>query len=237
VEYPWVVNNLNLSENQRVLDIGSSSCSLLALLLASKRKYVVFATDIDDCVQGHIRWANRLGIGDQIRRKRFVVERQDATALTYEDETFDRITAVSTLEHMPDQEDTKAVKELGRVLKVGGLAVVTVPYNSTYKETFVDRSIYQRAYLGKPVFYERHYDRSSLHARLIAPSGLNLKRREYFGETGLRFERIWDFLPLSVKAVFAWMTPMFSALFIRKVDDSVNKGAKSVFFVLEKSAT
>lgn len=235
VEYPWVVNNLGVDKEQKILDVGSSSCSLLALFLASKREYTVFVTDIDDGVRKHFELARRLGLGDQIEAKRLLVEKQDATSLGYHDESFDRITAVSVLEHMPGEADSKAVRELSRVLKAGGLALMTVPYNYRYLETFVGKSVYQREYVGKPIFYQRHYDSLSLKERLIEPSGLMIKKIEYFGETGLSFERLWDMLPLPIKAMFSWMRPLFSTLFIREIDDSAFEGAMAAFLVLEKS--
>lgn len=234
VEYPWVLNSLSVKREQRILDVGSSSCSLLALLLASRRQYRVFVTDINDGVRKHFELARRLGLGDQIEAERLVVEKQDATSLTYRDESFDRVTAVSVLEHMPDNDDTRAVKELSRVLKDRGLAVLSVPFNCTYKETFVDKSVYERRYVGEPVFYQRHYDNLALHERLIEPSGLMKKRIEYFGEPGFRFEALWSMLPLSVKAIVGWMRPLFSTLFIRKIDDTSLKRAMAAFMVLEK---
>jgi cyclopropane fatty-acyl-phospholipid synthase-like methyltransferase len=236
VEYPWVINNLGLRKGRKVLDVGSSRCSLLPLLLASKGEHLIYITDIDDQVLQHIELAIKLGLEDEIKTGRLVVEKQDVTALTYQDETFDRVTAVSLLEHIADQGDTKAVKELSRVLKAGGLAVLTVPYNYKYKETFVRKSVYQRQYFGKPIFYQRHYDSGSLLERLIEPSGLRVKKIEYFGETGFRFERVWDSLPLSIKAMSGWMRPLFSTLLIRKMDDTSLTRAMAAFLVLEKSA-
>ena len=55
VEYPWVVNNLSITKEQKILDVGSSSCSLLPLLLASKRQYLIFVTDLDDHVLRHVK--------------------------------------------------------------------------------------------------------------------------------------------------------------------------------------
>ncbi len=236
IEYPWVLDKLSLSENQKILDVGSSSCSLLALLLASKRKYVVYATDIDDGVLRHLELARKLGLDDQIETRRFIAERQDATCLSYPDETFDRVMAVSVLEHFPHQEDHKAVKELSRVLRPGGLAVLTVPFSSRYKETFLDKSIYQRHYKGEPVFYQRHYDSLALKERLIGPSGLNVKMIEYFGERTVKFERIWYSLPVAIKAMFGWMMPLISTLFIREIDHTDLEKAMAAFFVLKKPA-
>jgi hypothetical protein len=49
----------------------------------------------------------------------------DATALPFPDGSFDRVVAAEVLEHLP--EDERAIAELTRVLKPGGLLAVTVP--------------------------------------------------------------------------------------------------------------
>jgi SAM-dependent methyltransferase len=51
--------------------------------------------------------------------------RGTAYALPFEDDSFDRIIAAEVLEHLP--EDDRAMGELFRVLKPGGLIAVTVP--------------------------------------------------------------------------------------------------------------
>ncbi|MCW2743545.1 MAG: putative methyltransferase [Mycobacterium sp.] len=49
----------------------------------------------------------------------------DATNLPFDDASFDRVIAAEVMEHIPD--DAKALGELTRVLKPGGLVAVTVP--------------------------------------------------------------------------------------------------------------
>jgi SAM-dependent methyltransferase len=51
--------------------------------------------------------------------------RGDATALPFADGAFDRVIAAEVLEHIPD--DQRALREIARVLRPGGLAAVTVP--------------------------------------------------------------------------------------------------------------
>ena len=51
--------------------------------------------------------------------------RGTAYALPFADDSFDRVVAAEVLEHLP--EDTRAMAELFRVLKPGGLMAVTVP--------------------------------------------------------------------------------------------------------------
>jgi SAM-dependent methyltransferase len=49
----------------------------------------------------------------------------DATALPFGDGVFDRVIAAEVLEHITDDQD--ALREIGRVLRPGGLLAVTVP--------------------------------------------------------------------------------------------------------------
>ena len=51
--------------------------------------------------------------------------RGTAYALPFADDSFDRVVAAEVLEHLP--EDSRAMRELFRVLKPGGLMAVTVP--------------------------------------------------------------------------------------------------------------
>jgi SAM-dependent methyltransferase len=49
----------------------------------------------------------------------------DATAMPFGDESFDRVIAAEVLEHVPA--DQRALREISRVLRPGGLLAVTVP--------------------------------------------------------------------------------------------------------------
>ena len=63
----------------------------------------------------------------------------DICALPFKDNTYDLIICNHVLEHIPD--DLKAMSELLRVLKPGGLAILQVPYQADRQETFQDDSI------------------------------------------------------------------------------------------------
>lgn len=63
----------------------------------------------------------------------------DICALPFEDNSYDMIICNHVLEHIP--EDRKAMSELLRVLKPGGLAILQVPYQADRLETFQDDSI------------------------------------------------------------------------------------------------
>lgn len=63
----------------------------------------------------------------------------DICNLPFEDNTFDVILCNHVLEHIPD--DTKAMQELYRILKVGGMGIFQIPQDLSREKTFEDDSI------------------------------------------------------------------------------------------------
>lgn len=63
----------------------------------------------------------------------------DICNLPFEDNSFDTILCNHVLEHIPD--DTKAMQELYRVLKPGGMAILQIPQDLDRKVTFEDNTI------------------------------------------------------------------------------------------------
>jgi SAM-dependent methyltransferase len=63
----------------------------------------------------------------------------DICNLPFEDNSYDIIFCNHVLEHIPD--DTKAMQELFRVLKKGGMAILQIPQELARETTFADDSI------------------------------------------------------------------------------------------------
>ena len=63
----------------------------------------------------------------------------DITALEYPENHFDFILCSHVLEHIPN--DTKAISELFRVLKLGGWGILQVPFEIDREKTYEDDSI------------------------------------------------------------------------------------------------
>ena len=63
----------------------------------------------------------------------------DICSLPFDDNSFDVILCNHVLEHIPD--DTKAMKELYRILKPGGWGVLQIPQDLTRATTFEDNTI------------------------------------------------------------------------------------------------
>ena len=68
-----------------------------------------------------------------------VTHQLDITALPFADGTYDVVMAHHVLEHIDD--DTRAMAELFRVLKPGGLAVLSVPLNGTRAATYENPAV------------------------------------------------------------------------------------------------
>ena len=63
----------------------------------------------------------------------------DICNLPFEDNQYDVLFCNHVLEHIPD--DTKAMQELYRVLKPGGMAIIQIPHDLNIDTTFSDESI------------------------------------------------------------------------------------------------
>jgi len=67
------------------------------------------------------------------------IKKIDATNIPYETNTFDLIICNHVLEHIPDY--LKAISEIHRVLKLGGIAILQTPYSKLLSKNFEDVNI------------------------------------------------------------------------------------------------
>ena len=139
VEYEFVARNLMSPRRQAaILDIGSGGSRLAkAINEFGKGKWQVFRIDIaeSDC--------------DIM---------MDARMIGFRKEVFSQVICISTIEHIgigidggdddDDDGDIKTVKEILRILKKGGSAIITVPYGKIKK---LDHRVYDRQALSRLV--------------------------------------------------------------------------------------
>ena len=153
VEYEFVARNLMSSQKQAaILDIGSGN-SILAEAISKfgKGKWAVFRVDIE---------------------KSNCDIRMDARMTGFRKAVFDQVICISTIEHIgigtdypgyyDDDGDIKTIKEIVRVLKKGGNAIITVPYGKVMKPT------------------HRVYDRHALSRLLDVDTGSLVEARKEF---------------------------------------------------------
>ena len=230
-EFSFVLNNLpTLQDSTKILDLGSPKT--VSLILARKDNAVVCTTDIRfGPVQEIRRFASAPG-KSSANNGVVLGSVEDGRSLPHSDDTFDAAFAVSVLEHIPNDGDSAAVSEMARVVRPGGLILITVPYAGRFHETWVDKPVYEREQLGnEAVFFQRHYDLSRLERRLVGPSGCELVRRELWGEPVIPVESLLGRLG-KVSLVMSPLEAFLAAAFLRPVKPN-DHAAMAAFLVLK----
>ena len=240
VEVPAVLSQLRTEPGHRVLDIGSPK--LPSLFLWFRMSAEVYATDllpyfVEECSY----FSGRLSNGRN--QDTYHIETQDARKLTYPDNFFDRIYAISVLEHIEGNGDSDAVREIARVLKPGAICCLTVPFAKQYDEETINPELYRKFYYGlreqetsstPTVFWQRKYDSNALRSRLIDASGLIVSVTELYGERWFAFERFYASLPSALRVLLSLPGPLFSRLFLYKVNGPGASNPKTALLVLRK---
>jgi len=132
VEYDFVSRYLvSQKRNATILDVGSAGSSLAQVAEEFGSKWQVFGIDL---AKG----------GDAI---------MDARSIGFRNRSFDQVISISAIEHIglghgisDKNGDSRAMKEILRILKKGGSAIVTVPYGSEKKP---DHRVYDRKALAR----------------------------------------------------------------------------------------
>jgi SAM-dependent methyltransferase len=232
-EFSYVCRQFENLLGGRLLDVGSPKD--LAAILAGRGSYEVISTDIlEEEVEISRRYSEAQGLYGT-GPGRVTARVQDGRHLDFPDNSFDAAFSVSVLEHIPDEGDSSAIRELVRVVKPGGLVVVTTPYDREYRETFVDEEVYERGYRGDPVFFERHYDPMSLTKRLLDPAGADVIDLQIWGESGIRIERLMARLGKG-RALLSPVEAFLSAAFLRRLPEGTGN-PMAAFLTLRKPAT
>jgi len=236
LEYKLVFEELQPLKNDRILDIASPK--LLSLFLADRVGAEVFSTDIDDYFLDDYLFFREI---KGIREGRFHVLVEDGRKLSFKNNFFSKVYAISVIEHIPESGDTACLKEIARVLVPGGKCVITVPFSPISKNEYKKTDeIYWAKSSGKgnengKIFYQRRYSEEDLYERLISPSGLKLHKLQFIGEKILRnsSKEHCDFL----HPITGHIQPILSHLFHTKPASSWKELKKplAALIVLEKA--
>ncbi len=232
VEFSFVFRNLAARRNDRILDVGSPK--ELAFFLARRRECSIVYTNILSSEVEVTEQYIRAQPGKVNQPPRIVTQIEDGRSLTFEDNSFDGAYSVSVIEHIPENGDSRAVSELFRVVKPGGRVVITVPFDRQYRETFVQRPVYERGVeQGARVFYQRHYDERSLNQRLVAHAGGRLNKLEIWGESSVRVEKLLERigrlrLPLSP------LEGLLAGVFLHQANEKAGSHPMAAFLAFEK---
>lgn len=224
VEYPEVVRRLELGIGDRLLDVGSRY-SPLPQILAIEHGCSVTAVDPEPDFE-----RRQMAMAKRVPRARALIEQgklrflvRDAADLPFPAGSFEKIAAISVLEHILDERPV--VRELARVLAPGGRLVVSVPYDPHRDEP---RYFRRRAYVtgseSREDFYQRFYNDRNLEERLVQPSGLALYSLDRFGERGFNAHNMLfgnERIPWYVRrALFQPFAPLLAPILIRPLEPS-----------------
>ena len=196
VEYRLALEEGRFAPGERVLDVGSPK--LLSLWIADRLRAEVVATDIESYFIEEYELLRRIR---RVSEDRLRLGVQDARRLDFEDASFHKVYSASVLEHIPDDGDTVAIRELARVLAPGGRCVVTVPFWPTSRTDWRAPDFYWSGASADDatgrVFYQRRYSEEDLRVRLIEPSGLRLAALRFVGDRidAGRDRELCEFLP------------------------------------------
>lgn len=236
-ETRYILRRLDVRPGQRVLDIGSPK--LLSLFLAARLRAEVHATDLVDYFFERYAVYARRALGRE--RGRYQVGREDARALTFPANHFERVFSISAIEHIPDDGDSRAIREIARVLAPGGVACLTVPWSDQgYLEEFKHRGdpdVYWAPGDGDTVFFQRAYDRAMLEQRLVRPSGLRLVDLSFWGERTVPVEHVIlnRRIPRSARMLLYPAHVVLARLFLRELLEAEPSQKKVACFTLQKA--
>jgi ubiquinone/menaquinone biosynthesis C-methylase UbiE len=207
LEYPLVYNNLELHERERYLDIGSGKSIFPLFVLQNKKCNVHIIDDesiINDSINYYRKIIKEIKLEKTLKYKFFIHRANNGIKLDFPNNYFDKISCISTLEHIKEDGDSIMMKTIARILRKGGRAIITFPFNSlNYIEEENPKEV---------GYFQRRYNFNAIKQRIIEPSGLKLKRAIYFGERYVKFGKLY----LENKfQKFHWLLPLFYYLFWR----------------------
>jgi SAM-dependent methyltransferase len=198
------------SRPARILDVGSPKC--FGLYLANKLEVQVEMTDFSRLnLDEYELMARRL---EANARGRVHFATQDARSLDYEDGAFDIVYSMSVIEHVEGEHgDSESIREMVRVLRPGGLLLLSVPFGPRYVEQLRKgfASAVVRTKDQSLNFYQRIYDRTALESRIL-PALRGLRVRSQW--TVLRERelpiRIFKSFGENVQGLLGFLNPLLS---------------------------
>jgi SAM-dependent methyltransferase len=190
LELPWAVEQLGAKPGERVLDLAGPK--LLSVVLARQG---VRVTAVDQLEREIETW--RALAGDVPGLELAVA---DGRSLPFDDEAFDHACSISVLEHIEEPGDAEALRELARVVRLGGRVLVTLPHARTYREDWRDSAVYANEPGSGRSFFQRWYDPPRVDALIAAAPELELLSRDV-----VRMSPNWN--EAYVRS-FPWLVPL-----------------------------
>jgi SAM-dependent methyltransferase len=183
-EFDYVNRNLHTVAGSRILDV--SSPYLFGFYQSTKinSDYYYTNPDLRDL-------DNVISLSKKIKFKaNYFAERIDALNLPFDNYYFDAILSISVIEHIYDEGDSLAMKEIWRVLKQEGKLILTFPVNKVYNAEYRNKDEYNLNVEKKSgkYFFQRIYDEQKIEERLLSSiNNYEIISKKVFGVTEKNF--------------------------------------------------
>jgi SAM-dependent methyltransferase len=173
-EFHELFNSLAHISFRKYLDV--SSPRLVPLIIIKQNKAVnadVINPDVRD-LQATEQLADALGLTDRCRFTNSKIETAE-----FVPGTFDLITCISVLEHIPSDRD--AVDKMWSLLRPGGRLILTLPCRNQTLEQYINYNNYGVLSPGVDgyTFWQRYYDNERLYAVIYKITGEPVKMAVY----------------------------------------------------------
>ena len=234
-EYYWfdtaIRNRLSSApaiRRPKILDVGSPK--LIGMHLAFDSEAEIALTDISEINVDEYRT-----MWEVLRKKakgkaNFLL--QDARALKFPDAEFDVVYSMSVIEHIEGEGgDSQAIRELLRVLKPGGLLVLSVPFGADYVEQkrVGFASAARKTGDSETYFFQRIYDPTAFQKRILDYTvGLEQITLTTVSRRNQWLARIFGSLGESARGVLGFVNPLLS-LAINRSSNGVDGSFKGKY--------
>jgi SAM-dependent methyltransferase len=197
----------------KALDLSSPKCFGLNMAYRYDGEFHLSDIDRPSVDEAEILW-NSIGRRGAQGTAHFSVK--DARFLKAPADTFDIVFAMSVIEHIEDRRnedpgepgDSQAIREMMRVLKPGGLLLVSVPFGPRYVEQkrVGLKGAATETTDAKPYFFQRIYTWKAAQEFILGPAGnprlleaASVQRRSgilanFYRHTGSNFRALFGFL-------------------------------------------
>jgi SAM-dependent methyltransferase len=177
-EFDYTNTNSQLIDRIKVLDISSPYLFGFFQSIKNNLDYHYINPDQRDL-------ANVISLSEGTKFKAdYSTQKMDALNLFYSNAYFDRVLSISVIEHIGDNGDSEAMKEIWRVLKPGGLLILTFPVKKIYEIEYRDKDEYNLNPENKSAeyFFQRIYDKQKIEERLLSSiTNYEITSKKVFG--------------------------------------------------------
>lgn len=180
-EYDFLWHALHKKKLEgNVLDISSPRL-ILAILMSKFRKLnVEFVNPDQKDLSATRELMNACGYSDRCKFSDSLIANLD-----FPSDSFDIITSISVIEHIPGEGDKAAVAKLWQMLRPGGSLILSVPCAREAFEEYIDFNEYGLLTPGEDgyTFGQRFYDEILLEKRIFCITGTPLNLAVYGEKT------------------------------------------------------